>query len=93
MVSITIALCAAFFISVYGMTIGNWINDPDFIQGQTILLNDLDKFQAPPYCIISTLMTAFTFQFYFLQVVATIEEPDVGEEHKKVLEQSYQDLF
>jgi hypothetical protein len=34
-----------------------------------------NKFNAPPFCIIPSVTTSFTFQFYILQVVATLKDP------------------
>lgn len=70
----------AFGISIFGLTKGDWMNDKAYIAGNDEILRQQNEFQAPPYCIIPTVTIGFCFQYYFLQVISTIERPNLTDE-------------
>jgi hypothetical protein len=62
-----------FGISVYAVTWGNWMEDPDFQASNEMINKEIREFSAPPFCVFPKITTSFCFQFYFLQIVSTMK--------------------
>ena len=67
-------------VTLYGVFIADWPNDSDYKKGTIMLRQKYKNFLPPEFCIVSSLSTGFCFQYFFFQVLTTMNQPKLDEE-------------
>jgi hypothetical protein len=73
-------------VTIWGIYFDNWLNERGYHEKFEELIRNQERFNAPPFCIIPSVTTSFCFQYYILQVISSLKDPETVKEGETATE-------